>query len=441
LEALRVFFLGVAAGFILGSPPNNRSMMVHPSQRTTQHADYVFWVNQIMARWQQTLEGTEHSPDRQELLAEFEDEYQDLAGTTPNIPSFAELVVRLPQAIRETVVTEVNTRQSSTPSINWAREYPHILVGGQALDRGYTVEGLTVTYMPRGRGVGNADTIQQRARWFGYKADYLGYCRVYLSADSFQAYQSYVIHEEDVRRRLRDHRASGRPMSAWRRAFLLDESMRPTRDCVLGLDYMRANYGNRWSEPKAPHDSEEAVVENRRVVGEFSARLDLQLDAGDPRRLPSQQHLVASGVRLQDAYENLLTRLRVTSASDTLRHTGLLLQIQKHLEEHPETTCDVYLMRPNERETRGLNGEGEIGQLFGGAYPSTSTADGLRQGEIYPGDRAVRRHEQVTIQIHRLAELRERDGQVVARDVPAVAVWLPGEFADDWVIQDQGGDD
>src|SRR5439155_5542212 len=137
-------------------------------------------------------------------------------------------VDRLPQAVRETVVTEVNRRQSATPSINWAREYPHILVGGQALDRGYTVEGLTVTYMPRGRGVGNADTIQQRARWFGYKAGYLGYCRVYLSDDTFQAYRSYVIHEEDVRRRLRAHRATGRPMSEWRRAFLLDASMRPT---------------------------------------------------------------------------------------------------------------------------------------------------------------------------------------------------------------------
>lgn len=38
-------------------------------------------------------------------------------------------------------------------------------MGGQKLDRGYTVKGLTVTYMPRPLGVGNADNIQQRARF------------------------------------------------------------------------------------------------------------------------------------------------------------------------------------------------------------------------------------------------------------------------------------
>ena len=52
------------------------------------------------------------------------------------------------------------------PEIRWQTEYAWILVGGQALDRGFTVEGLTVTYMPRGLGVGNADTVQQRARFF-----------------------------------------------------------------------------------------------------------------------------------------------------------------------------------------------------------------------------------------------------------------------------------
>ena len=38
----------------------------------------------------------------------------------------------------------------------------HILVGGENLGRGFTVNGLTTTYMPRGRGSGVADTIQQR---------------------------------------------------------------------------------------------------------------------------------------------------------------------------------------------------------------------------------------------------------------------------------------
>ena len=74
----------------------------------------------------------------------------------------------------------VNSLADADRNIHWRRNYSWILVGGQVLDRGFTVEGLTVTYMPRGPGVGNADTIQQRARFLGYKRSYLGYCRVFL---------------------------------------------------------------------------------------------------------------------------------------------------------------------------------------------------------------------------------------------------------------------
>ncbi|MCB9109273.1 MAG: hypothetical protein H6633_34285 [Anaerolineales bacterium] len=57
------------------------------------------------------------------------------------------------------------------------------------------MEGLTVTYMPRGAGIGNADTIQQRARFFGYKRDYQQYCRIFLENrvhDARIAVQSFM---------------------------------------------------------------------------------------------------------------------------------------------------------------------------------------------------------------------------------------------------------
>ena len=67
------------------------------------------------------------------------------------------------------------------------------------MDRGFTVEGLTVTYMPRGLGIGNADTVQQRGRFFGYKQSYMGLCRVFVGPDVRRAFRDYVEHEEDVR--------------------------------------------------------------------------------------------------------------------------------------------------------------------------------------------------------------------------------------------------
>src|SRR5437016_11455445 len=121
------------------------------------------------------------------------------------------------------------------------------------MDRGFTVEGLTVAYMPDGLGVGQDDTIQQRALFFGYKRGYLDYCRVYLEPLVQTAYRQYVEHEEDIRDRLIKHRASGEPLREWRRAFFLTSTLRPTRRCVLDLDYMHSRFANSWFTPSSPH--------------------------------------------------------------------------------------------------------------------------------------------------------------------------------------------
>lgn len=227
LEAMQRFFVGVAVGIINRyQDTTNRSMMIHPTYRTDPHTMYAHWVRSIQGRWERTLELEDSDPDRQELLTEFRAAYDDLSGTVDQLPAFQEVIRRLPRALRETHVEEVNASRGQTPQINWSRNYAWILVGGQALDRGFTVEGLTVTYMPRGLGVGNADTIQQRARWFGYKTDYLGYCRVFLPDNVIGAYRDYVEHEEDVRRRLQEHLRTGRPLKAWKRAFILSGALR-----------------------------------------------------------------------------------------------------------------------------------------------------------------------------------------------------------------------
>ena len=166
LEAMRLFLLGVASGTIRDRARGNRSMMVHPSQRTGGHAQYFGWVNAIRDAWLSILQSP-NDPDYPELVTEFREAYNDLARTVSDIEPFDDLLARLPRAIRRTEIHLVNAVRGHTPTIDWRASYAHILVGGQALDRGFTVEGLTVTYMPRGVGARRADTVQQRARFFG----------------------------------------------------------------------------------------------------------------------------------------------------------------------------------------------------------------------------------------------------------------------------------
>ncbi len=286
-EALRLFFLGVAAGRLLRGSERNRSMLVHPSRLQDKHADYFNWVSAVRTEWLRLL-GADGDPDQASLLAEFQTAYANLAATYPQLPPFSDIEPVLWQEINRTQVWEVNARLGKTPDIVWQSGYAHLLVGGQAMDRGFTVEGLTVTYMPRGKGVGNADTIQQRARFLGYKRGYLGLCRVFLESDVQRAFSVYVSHEENVRAQLREQSASGRSLSEWRRAFFLDRSLKPTRRNVLDLDYQFVNFAADWFYPRAPHFTPQSVAHNRTLI-ETLGLLEFRPMDGHPERTDTMQ--------------------------------------------------------------------------------------------------------------------------------------------------------
>ncbi len=118
LEAMRVFFLGVAVG-ILGGEQGNRSMMVHPSKRTMPHGDYFQWVRGTQKVWDGILAAGEREGDYRDLMEDFRRAYADLSGTVPDVPAFEELAPYLRRAIRRTVVTEVNAARGQTPRISW----------------------------------------------------------------------------------------------------------------------------------------------------------------------------------------------------------------------------------------------------------------------------------------------------------------------------------
>lgn len=424
LEALFIFFLGVAVG-LPSYASKNRSMLIHPSRETTGHSKYFGWVQATVDTWRSISALNDTDPDKIELLNSFEAAYEELKITASTPPPFEELKGLLLRSLRQTQIIEVNATPGQTPHIDWSKSYSHILVGGQAMDRGFTVEGLTVTYMPRVKGVGNADTIQQRARFFGYKLGYLGFCRVYLESEVQEAFRSYVAHEEDMRERLLEYTASGKPLKEWKRAFFLDPNLKPTRKSIQNLDYMQDEFSDSWYDPKTPHDPEEALHHNQEVVSSFLASLSFTDDKGDPRRTEEQKHKVAEGVLLDTTYQELLVQITTMPPDDSQKFTGLLLQLKDYIDEHPDATCSIYLMSGGSMRKRGVNIENEITQLFQGKNEKTG----------YPGDREVR-GPGLTIQIHTL-NIFDSTGNQVASSVPTVAVWVPANMARGWFVQNE----
>ena len=431
-ESMRYFFLGVAAGSLLDNEVGNRSMLVHPSQLRTSHGQYFAWVQSIKNNWMQILQLRDNDPDKLELLDSFRPAFGDLQNTVGNLPSFEQLAAALLRSIRLTRIEEVNSRRGRTPQIDWYATYSHILVGGQAMDRGFTVEGLTVTYMPRNIGVGNADTVQQRARFFGYKRAYMGFCRIFLEPNAHVVYTSYVEHEEDVRSRLIDFRGTALPLQEWKRAFFLDLALRPTRKSVLDLDYIRGDYSDNWFVHDAPIDSIDASNSNRRLVDLFISRLPFTVSAGHSARTPDMTHGVVQAA-LSFVFTDLLTNVRVTRADDSQKYIGLLLQIENFLSINPQEQCVIYNMSQGASRRRRIDQTGTVAQLFQGANTPTNN---YRKGEVYAGDREIHGSASLTIQIHNL-DIGPDANTIIARNIPCLAIWVPAKMSTSWLVQNQ----
>lgn len=392
LEALRVFYLGVVAGTVLESfklpSQRNRSMLVHPSRLQGDHTTFYGWVNTVRESWRRLLSGNDEE-EKADLLRDFRTTYNDLQLTVPDLPGFEALTdYNLVHAIQYTPIVEVNSRQGATPQINWQDSYSWILVGGQSMDRGFTVEGLTVTYMPRNVGVGNVDTIQQRARFFGYKRSYLGYCRVFLDQVTIDAYNFIIEHEEDVRERLENFDVTNKHLNDWDREAVLDQMLNLTRANILYDDIDRDRFGDDWFRINAPHDTENFIATNRVALFEFLTPnvTSFLEDEGHVNRTEDQKHLVAR-MPMKGCLEHLLNKLKFTRESDSATYSSLRGILKRYLEEHPDEDCLIYLMSANTLDdwkvrNRRLDKKGhdEIQELFQGKNPRTGAV-------IYPGDR------------------------------------------------------
>ncbi|WP_181440219.1 Z1 domain-containing protein [Curtobacterium sp. MCLR17_039] len=415
IEALQVYLLGLAWSVSSGSL-EPRSMLIHPSQGRDPHNAFHLWTRAYVRRVESKADLARNSLDsRADLVREFEAAWRDLKVSESNILPLEELLGILPSVLRRTTVMKMNASTGSTPRVPWRDFRGFILVGGQALDRGFTVKGLTVTYMPRGIGTGNADTIQQRARFFGYKREYLGLCRVYLEATTRYAFEAYVEHEEDVRQKLALLSSEGHDLRRWRRLFVLDPLLQPTRASVRPVGAQRSRRKAHWYSLAVPMETN-ALPE---LAGVDLIRGAFSVEASDESRP------VGMGTILASDLAEFLSSLVPEGEADSLSLTAMTAQLQVAAVNRPGVSVDVFRMRPGRVSRREANALGRVDQLFQGRSKGGSAA-------AYRGDRQMH-SKGLTLQIHRVVAVRP-DGTEIEGWLPAL--WVPEEFAEDWFLQD-----
>jgi hypothetical protein len=75
-----------------------------------------------------------------------------------------------------------------------------VLVGGNRLSRGLTLEGLLVSYFVRRAQY--FDTLLQMGRWFGYREEYVDLTRLWTTAGLMGLFRDLALAEEELRREI-----------------------------------------------------------------------------------------------------------------------------------------------------------------------------------------------------------------------------------------------
>ena len=90
---------------------------------------------------------------------------------------------------------------------NMAKAPVFIVMGGNTLSRGLTIEGLVCTYFARNSNL--ADTLMQMARWFGYRAGYELLQRIWMPQAVEMKYQLLEKIDEKLKAEFEDFMERG----------------------------------------------------------------------------------------------------------------------------------------------------------------------------------------------------------------------------------------
>ncbi len=187
-EAVRVFLLTRAIRIIRNQGDDHCSMMINASRFNDIQEKIVGLVYSYILEVSNSVTVNAGLPisrvtddSMRDLAADFRREFADTEC------SFAHVLEKLGEAINSISVKAVNMRGGTLDYSRYRTGGLHIVaIGGLALSRGLTLEGLTVSYILRNTAA--SDTLMQMARWFGYRPDYEDICRLYLPESSLEHY-------------------------------------------------------------------------------------------------------------------------------------------------------------------------------------------------------------------------------------------------------------
>lgn len=235
IEATKLFFVSTALRRARGQKTSHSSMLINVSQYIRKMDDIVKLMQVLVSELCDRIEALN---DNKSLENELENLYNNKIKVSnkkisEEYPEWVSLLrMKDWQEVRNElpivaakVRNEVRVIHSSTDDdieLNTTRlDYdkyenrPHefdnglyvIVIGGNTMARGITLEGLVVSYFFRTSNT--FDTLMQMGRWFGYRDGYIDACRLYLDKETETNFRCIAVATQKMRDDFDDMRYRG----------------------------------------------------------------------------------------------------------------------------------------------------------------------------------------------------------------------------------------
>jgi len=200
LTAVRVFLLTRAIRILRGQGREHCTMMINVSRfnavQEKVHGEVYVYLQTLQNAAALAL-GPEALKDP--IIISLKDDFEREFANCPE--TFDAVRTVLAEAARVRPVT-VNMKGGSLDYRAHREHGLHVIaIGGLALSRGLTLDGLTVSYILRNTAA--SDTLMQMARWFGYRPGHEDICRVYLPRLALDHYREVNVAIEELRGEVR----------------------------------------------------------------------------------------------------------------------------------------------------------------------------------------------------------------------------------------------
>jgi hypothetical protein len=217
-KAIAYFICACASRNLLRSQKKYSTMLVHTSGRVLDHGSLASEIESVLDDYRRfpekmKLECKEIWEEQRNRLGpdilseifglpadEFNvtEPFDEISEKLPLVLSGSDNFLQLKVCVDNSNPGSYHRLDYPDLNINGNKPYPIIVIGGNTLSRGLTLEGLTVSFFMR--MVDQMDTLLQMGRWFGYRRGYEDLVRVWTTDTTL----GYFQHLSDVERDLRD---------------------------------------------------------------------------------------------------------------------------------------------------------------------------------------------------------------------------------------------